>query len=169
MGQKWGVFNEDGLPTAFYDADLHAVEAIPEAAVEISDADWQSYLSGQYYRDAEGQCVARTIVVDLPSEIANRQAVLNRELGAYIYGVYDAGTQASMQALWSQAATPAAVKTDIESVWAWIASIMTYYYQCKSEIAALTDADAVAAYTWDFSRFDATLPAVTLQGIFAAI
>lgn len=108
-------------------------------------------------------------VADLPAMIAKKLGTLNSELSAYIYGVYDAGTQASMQALYIGAGTPAEVKTDIESVWAWIASIMTYYYSRKSEIAAATDVRRVAESVWDFTRFDATRPDVTLQGIFEAI
>jgi hypothetical protein len=156
------------IPSGYYHSQL--CQDILSGAIEITREQFEELTNNrQTRRWLDGQVSEYAAPVDCSAAISERQSEMNRDLHAYIYGVYDQGTQASMQALFSKANTPAAIKTDIESVWAWIASIMTYYYQCKSEIAALTDADAVAAYTWDFSRFDATLPAVTLQGIFAAI
>ncbi len=171
---KYGVFDGDGRPTAFYSDDIHGQIGsdgclIPSDAAEITDADWQLYLSGKYYRDADGLCTEILTEVLLTDVIADRLMVLKSEVCLYIYGVYDAGTQASMQALWSQDATSAAVKTDIEAVWAWIASIMAYYYQCKSAIGALVDVESVEAYGWDFTQFDATCPDVTLQAIFGVL
>ena len=157
-------------PTGFYHTNVIPESDIPQNAIEITAAQFDELTSNRSSRRwKDGQVVEYAAPVDQDAAIAARQTALNKELGAYIYGIYDAGTQASMQAIWSQDTTPAAVKSDIEAVWAWIALIMTYYYQCKSEIAALTDADVVAAYTWDFSQFDASCPAVTLQGIFEAI
>ena len=163
----YGLFDPNGLPAGFYSEDVY--QTIPENAVQISDQDWQRYLTGGYYRDSDGVCTQIAVEVVLADLIAARQGSLNSDLNAYIYEVYDAGTQASMQALYSRSTTSETIKAQIEAVWEWIASIVSYYYQCKSRIGALTDAASVAAYTWDFAQFDATCPDVTLQAIFESL
>lgn len=158
---KYGIF-ENGTPRGFYADDVNPV--IPAEAVEISHADWQKYLTGQYYRAGDGTCTPNP--ADLGKSIAGKLARINEALRAYIESSYDIGTQSSMQALYSRAATPAQAKGKIDAVWNWVQSVLEYYYQCKTEISALIDAAAVDAYAWDFSQFDATQPAVSLGSIF---
>lgn len=89
---------------------------------------------------------------------------INQEVNAYICLHYDMGTQASMQAIYIMDTTPAEVKTALLTVWAWVTSVLSYYYSKKSEIQTSLDPGAV---TWDFSQFDATDPVVSLQTLLA--
>jgi hypothetical protein len=93
-------------------------------------------------------------------------AQLNADVGAYIYGYYDAGTQQTLQALVTMDTVPQAVKDDILTIWPWIQSALAYYYGKKAEILAALDPKAI---TWNFTDFDATKPAVTLAGIMAEL
>jgi hypothetical protein len=45
MGQKYAVFNEKGLPLAFYDSDIH--NNIPENAIKITDEEWRTFINNQ--------------------------------------------------------------------------------------------------------------------------
>ena len=89
-------------------------------------------------------------------------ARLNREVGQYLYSHYDQGTQASFISLHVDPATPQQGKDAIESVWAWIKSVMGYYYSQKALIVSGTLAK------WDFSSFDATDPGVQLGDFMTA-
>jgi hypothetical protein len=100
---------------------------------------------------------------DIRAAIARR---LNAEVGAYIYGQYDAGTQQTLQALVTMDTVPQPVKEDILTIWPWIQSALAYYYTKKAEVMGAADPKAV---TWDFTQFYATKPDVTLPGIMAAL
>jgi len=41
---KYGVFNEKGLPKAFYDSEIHKI--IPSKAIKITDEQWQNLITG---------------------------------------------------------------------------------------------------------------------------
>jgi len=45
MGQKYAVFNELGLPQAFYDSDIHS--NIPENAIQITEEQWIEFIQNQ--------------------------------------------------------------------------------------------------------------------------
>ena len=89
-------------------------------------------------------------------------AQCNQDVGQYIYSRYDAGTQASFLSLHADPATPQAGKTSIESVWAWIKSVMTHYYGVRDQILAGN------VVKWNFSQFDATDPDVKLRDFMGA-
>jgi hypothetical protein len=98
-----------------------------------------------------------------PGEPEHREMIMARlttEVNAYINAHYDQGSQASFQALYSLAATPQAVKDAIFPLWPWIQSVMTYYYEKKSDIR---DGQEYANVAWDFSQFDATDPDIDLE------
>jgi len=90
---------------------------------------------------------------------------INTEVNAYICSHYDMGTQASFQAVYVMDGTPLEVKTALLGVWAWVQSVLGYYYTKKAEIAAAGEPETV---TWDFSQFDATDPQVSLQSLVVA-
>jgi hypothetical protein len=94
------------------------------------------------------------------AEVLYKQA--NRDVGAYIYSHYDQGTQASFLSLHADPSTPESGKAAIESVWAWIRSVMGNYYGIKSQLLA---GDVVK---WDFSQFDTTDPGVQLSDFMSA-
>lgn len=72
---KYAVIDATGRPTAFYSDDVHAT--IPENAVQISDADWQTFLSDQSaYKFVNGKIAQKS------KTIAERKAVLFAELTA---------------------------------------------------------------------------------------
>ncbi|KVQ18636.1 phage tail assembly chaperone [Burkholderia cepacia] len=54
MGQKYAEIDETRRIVAFYDDDFHKPDAIPSAAVKISDADHDALLEGQ----SQGRCMA---------------------------------------------------------------------------------------------------------------
>ena len=93
----------------------------------------------------------------VPSAIQERFLSLNRDVQQYIYTHYDAGTQASFLSLHADPSTPAEGKTAIESVWAWVKIVMSYYYAIKAQVLA---GDIVS---WDFTQFDATDPNIQLS------
>ncbi len=41
--KKYGIFDTEGFPTAFYSTDIH--DAVPETAIEITKEDWQEFIS----------------------------------------------------------------------------------------------------------------------------
>lgn len=90
---------------------------------------------------------------------------LRQEVSNYINSHYDAGTQNSFQVIYMLPTTPAAVKDSLLPVWAWVQSVLKYYYTKKAEISASETPHLV---TWDFSQFDATAPAATLQALMGA-
>jgi len=98
----------------------------------------------------------------LPEAREARIGELRAACKAYIFGVYDEGSQASLLALWSQALAKG--YTDraayIEKALGWIDSILAYYYTTKDEILA---SDAPPKVTWDFAQFDASIPDTTLR------
>ncbi|RBL67504.1 hypothetical protein C3E98_031590 [Pseudomonas sp. MWU13-2625] len=54
MGQKYAEIDEARRIVAFYDDDFHKPDAIPSAALKISDADHVALLEGQ----SQGKCMA---------------------------------------------------------------------------------------------------------------
>lgn len=63
--QKYGVFDADGRPTAFYSSDVH--NTVPENAIPISDDDWSDMVSNPGFRKMgkKGieQCEPRKLVL----------------------------------------------------------------------------------------------------------
>jgi len=98
--------------------------------------------------------------------ISGQLTRINQAVNAYILSHYDAGTQSSFNGLYAKRDTPDALRDLLDPVWAWIESIMTYYYTQKAAILSTYDYMSV---TWDFSQFDATKTTVTLAGIMAAM
>jgi hypothetical protein len=84
---------------------------------------------------------------------------MNKDVQNYIYSKYDQGTQASLQALHSDSSSPPELKQAIESMWAWIRSVMQYYYQRKAEILS------GQVVKWDFTQFDSTDPGISLGAL----
>lgn len=87
-------------------------------------------------------------------------AQLQRDVNEYITEHYDQGTQASFQALYSLTSTPEEVKTALIPVWAWIQSVMEYYYAIKT---AVRESNDPCLEIWDFSQFNVTDPNVSLE------
>jgi len=87
---------------------------------------------------------------------------INIAVNQYIIHRYDLGTQLSFQVVYALPITSAEIKTQLESIWSWINSILDYYYTKKAEIIAASDP---ASVTWDFSTFDATDPQLSLQSL----
>jgi len=85
---------------------------------------------------------------------------LNQAVQTYIYTKYDIGTQASLQAIYTQPGTLQAVKDQFDLLFTWIASVMNYYYTKK---ATIRDTEEWEATTWDFTTFNATDPDVSLE------
>ena len=86
---------------------------------------------------------------------------INQAVNQYIFQYYDAGTQISFNSIYVHPATEQEAKTALESVWAWISSIMQYYYTQKAQI----ESSVITSATWDFTQFDATKPPVTLASL----
>ena len=116
-----------------------------------------------------GTWVAEEVITKVPftdshdytGDMRTRQMEsLNQDVQTYIYTKYDIGTQASLQAIYTQPTTPQAVKDQFDLLFAWIASVMQYYYQKKALIRDNEDWESV---TWDFTTFDATDPNVSLE------
>jgi hypothetical protein len=84
---------------------------------------------------------------------------MNKDVQNYIYSKYDQGTQASLQALHSDSSSPPELKQAIESMWAWIRSVMQYYYQRKAEILS------GQIVKWNFAQFDTTDPGISLGAL----
>ena len=104
---------------------------------------------------------------------------VNREINAYIYQHYDAGTQSTFNAITTlctlgliDPATPVpmadALKAKInriKEVMTWVNSVLAYYYMVKTYMQAATTQAELDAITCNFSPFDATDPLVTIPEI----
>jgi len=120
--------------------------------------------------DAVEQYRARSLLCSgHPSLSERRNAIagaLNKDVGAYVYGHYDAGTQQTFQALLAMDTVPDTVKAAIKSIFPWIQGCLGYYYAQKAEILA---SDTPEMVTWDFSQFDVSKPDVTLSSLLGGI
>ena len=116
--------------------------------------------------EAVQQYSARTVLYPHAPSLDDRKlsiaTELNKDVGEYVYGYYDAGTQQTFQALLSMDAVPEAIKTAIKSIFPWIQSCLGYYYGKKTEILASEQPELIA---WDFAQFDAIKPDVSLSAI----
>ena len=126
---------------------------IPEAEGNTDYAEYQKWL-------ADGGVPEPMDTKPLSSCLSE----LKQDVNAYIISHYDMGTQASFQAMYSMETTPAEIKTTLLSVWAWVQSVLAYYYTKKAEIEA---AECPGTVTWNFSQFDATDHGVSLQSFIA--
>jgi hypothetical protein len=97
--------------------------------------------------------------------ISRRVDNLNKALQNYVYSIYDIGTQASFQVLYLLPTVSEKSKEDISKVWAWIQTILLYYYQCKETILAAKDVTEAKALVYNFSQFDAIKPETSLANI----
>jgi len=84
---------------------------------------------------------------------------INAEVNEYISRVYDIGTQNSLNAIYTKRSTPDSVRDLLDPIWEWIESILQYYYERKLTINKGIDLENI---TWDFSKFDVTIPSITL-------
>jgi len=120
--------------------------------------------------EAADQYRARSLLcAGRPSLSERRNAIaeaLNKDVGAYVYAHYDAGTQQTFQALLAMDTVPDVVKTAIKSIFPWIQGCLGYYYARKAEILA---SDTPEMVTWDFSQFDVSKPDVTLSSLLGGI
>jgi len=127
---------------------------IPEAE---GNTDWQEYQKWL----ADGNTPEPMDTKPLSSCLSE----LSQEVNAYICSHYDLGTQASFQAIFSIPTTPQPVKDGLLVVWAWVNTVLGYYFQKKNELSESATPHLV---TWDFSQFDVTVPGVTLQALMGA-
>lgn len=47
---KYGVFDVNGLPIAFYDDNIHRKEDIPKNAIALTDVQWLEFINNQGHR-----------------------------------------------------------------------------------------------------------------------
>jgi len=87
---------------------------------------------------------------------------LNQAVSDYICSHYDIGTQNSIQAVYTNPDTTEAIKTQIDTMFAWIKSCLAYYYTQK---AAIITSDKPGEVIWDFTQFDASDPHVSLEAL----
>jgi len=116
--------------------------------------------------DAVQQYRARELFVSKNPSLAEKQALiarkLNEDVGAYIYGYYDPGTQQTFQALIAMDDIPEDTKSAIKTIFPWIQACLGYYYTIKANILS---SDTPELVTWDFGQFDATKPDVSLAAV----
>ena len=116
--------------------------------------------------EAVSQYKSREMFVEKYPSLSDRRALiataLNKDVGAYIYGHYDAGTQQSFQAMIAMDDVPEETKSAIKSIFPWIQDCLGYYYGKKAEVWASSTPELVV---WDFSQFDTTKPDVSLSSI----
>jgi hypothetical protein len=99
-----------------------------------------------------------------PSDDDVRTAIatqLRKDVGAYIYSHYDAGTQSSLNGLLAKRSTSDAIRDAIDTVVTWIETVLGYYYGKKAAIYAAANPETVV---WEFNQFDGSDPNVTLSG-----
>lgn len=165
-----------GVPQAFYVDEIHGEKGtegslVPDEAIEISEEDWQNYITGDYYY-FEGVCTGKpgpSLEEQLIEAINQKLYIMNSDVNRYICSYYDEGTQQSFQAIYTLADSTSEVKVQVLYVWNWIQSVMTHYYMCKNEIKVLTTLEDVENYSYTFKQFDATKPTVTLEAIYSAL
>ena len=87
------------------------------------------------------------------------------QVTSYIAKHYDAGQQASLQALWIEATNKLYLnrKAQIQSVLDWVKSVLAHFYAKLDEIDAAVDSTALAAVTVNLAQFDATDPLVSVK------
>lgn len=136
--------------------------------------------------DPDGDVKAPRVVVFLPDDVtddeikmvqgtvtahdllagarAARIAALRAACRAYIFAQYDDGTQASLNALFTAAVSRGYTNrvAKIGLALDWIDGCLDYYYGVKDAIMV---SDAPDSATWDFSRFDGTIPDVSLRAV----
>jgi len=170
---KYGVFDEKGLPQGFYDSKIHGSN-IPTDAVEISDSVWleliqnpgkRAYVGGtiidisaKKWDSSTNQWVDKSTDEILNPLKEAKAAKLKAELQDFVYSHYDNGTQASFLSLYQLAKDKGRtdIITEIQKVWAWVNTVMNYYYNKKSSILNATSIDELNAITWDWSEVEET-------------
>lgn len=154
----------------FYHSPEFDEDTVPDSSVIITEEQFEALLMHQQtHRWQNGDVVVYSDPDAVPSAIARALVDLNNELNSYIAAYYDQGTQSSFQAIYISPQATDSLKLQIESVWVWIQSVVSYYYTCKEGVSScLTEAE-VTAYTWDFTQFDSSKPDVNLQGIYASL
>jgi len=158
---KYAIFDEQGFPKAFYSLDIHG-DKIPSEAIEITEEQWLEFINNQGRRrwDFENKKVIEYISPTPPLDELKQQKLrqLKKELQNFIYSHYDQGTQASFIALYQQAKEQnnTVVLTQIQKVWDWINSVLSYYYSKKESIKNATTQDELDNITWDWSTREET-------------
>jgi len=86
MGQKYAVFNELGLPQAFYDDEIHTKEQIPQNAILITEEQWMEFIQNQGRRkwNFETKQVEPFNPEDLISLDEKKQQMLNVLNGVFV-------------------------------------------------------------------------------------
>lgn len=100
----------------------------------------------------------------LPGNKYTKIVQMKGAVTTYIAQHYDPAQQITLLSLWSEALTntwPNRIAL-IQSVMAWVDSVLTYFYGKIAEIQACTTQSALDAVTYDFSTFSATDPHVSL-------
>lgn len=100
----------------------------------------------------------------LPAAQAVRIEELRSSCSGYIFGHYDAGTQASLNALFTEGQSQGYTNrvARIRLVVSWVGTCLDYYYSVKDAIGKAADP---ASVSWDFGQFDATIPDVSLRDV----
>lgn len=116
--------------------------------------------------DDEIAAVQKTVDahVALDGDRAARLAALRFACRAYIFTQYDDGTQASLNALFTEAVASGYANrvAKIRLALDWIKGCLDHYYSVKDAIGKAADP---AAVSWDFLQFDATIPEVSLRDV----
>jgi hypothetical protein len=136
--------------------DMTAVQGVPAKYWKINGDDTVSVMD-QSEKDAVDAAA-------LPGNILAQIGQMKLAVTTYIAQHYDPAQQITLLSLWSEALTntwPNRIAL-IQSVMAWVDSVLTYFYGKIAEIQACTTQSALDAVTYDFSTFSATDPHVSL-------
>jgi hypothetical protein len=92
-----------------------------------------------------------------------RATSLGHDVRMYTENRYPPHKQRTLSHYRGLPTTSQASKDAIDSAWAWLNSVLVYYYQKEDEVVAAADETALYAIAWDMSPFDATDPNVTIR------
>jgi len=156
---KYVIFDEQGLPKAFYSRDIHG-DNIPEEAIEITEDQWLEFINnhGERKWDFENKKVIEYTPPPPSLDVLKQQELhrLKKELQNFIYSHYNQGTQASFIALYQPAKEQnnTEVLTQIQKVWDWINSVLNYYYSKKEAIKSATTKDELDNVIWNWQEVE---------------
>lgn len=130
-----------------------------------SDADIQ--IKVESFLASKGYNVADPIQPTLIGAIKLRSYQLRTQVNTYISAKYDAGQQATINALWNEGNSKGLVnrKAKCQAVLDWVNSVLAVFYQRLGTVAASLDIPSALAVTMDLAPFDATVPPDSIKGI----